>query len=187
MAKSLLNCILFFAAFFLAYFTIGNLLETRMGSVDSGYAIRAETEQKNVNYVRVDNNKQASTIAGYQVKIPTYLPEIFNDNSKCIHIVRFKNINSVPVIQMWSAQDGTQLYLISDPEAKGIAGGGDFFEIAGVHGERAYYGKEIGREVPLLVLFWFNDTTTYTLCGTLSNSLDEATMIKIAESIITDG
>ena len=125
---------------------------------------------------------EASDIAGYRIATLTYLPAEFKERQSIE--VHEKKVGDLPplVTQIWNSEEpGHFLLLQQDPNLRGL-GNSEPIEIRGVPGEKNYR-EPTGESLPILTLFWREGEMSFTLTGTLSGSLDEETMYKIAESV----
>jgi hypothetical protein len=141
----------------------------------------------------VDSAEVASKIAGFEVAVPAYVPDGFQPGKFSISIsgaglpesMRPK-FNNTKVQRVYTRQEDRDIMilLIQSPQQFGI-GGGEPAEICGQTGERSFSPADPANGQPYdkLTLGWEKNGVYYALTGTLTGTLDEAEMEKIACSI----
>jgi len=129
---------------------------------------------------QVETVDEASQIVGYRVVTPAYLPPGIKSHK--VYVME-RGPADMPkhVQQIWTFEDAS-LDLTQDPVLAGI-GGGEEFEICGVTGQRQLLEARGAMPYRSLVLYWRDGEMAYVLTGTLNGPLDEATIMKVAESI----
>jgi len=154
------------------------------GAADPQMAQDAEMLLAEKGFVRVPTIEEASRMVGYRVARPAFIPEGFSDLSK-IWVTENKPSRSRSVMQTWVSKDGSShVMLVNDPVCRGI--GGEPAEVAGIAGERAFFGTETGRTSPLLVLFWRDGDISYNLVGIMAGPLDESALNRMALSVTAE-
>lgn len=151
----------------------------------------AFVEAKNESFIRASSADEASLIAGYKVAQIGFLPQDFKVNPS----IAVYDPNVIPdstvvlpkrVMQVWSSQEMyPYIYLIQDPELDGIGNGGEDVLIHNVNGTRIL--TEADSKYPAILSFYWRDgDMAYALTATLTGSVDEATLIQIADSLKVD-
>jgi hypothetical protein len=140
-----------------------------------------------------DTLEEASRIVGYQVAVPSYIPEGFG---------RYHNIiisklgggsgfseemkpkfTAINIVQMWRwDSDRSITFMLTQSQHKfGIGGDQEQVEIGGLKVIRSVTQMEPPR--PNVEYAWEKDGVSYALSGYLQGALDEAAMEKILGSI----
>lgn len=170
---ALAGCILL-AAFFIGFTSADALLnESPAFAVDDGKS-----------FVSVSSVEEATSIAGYQVSTPTFVPRGFQDTPE---ITVHDTNENIPkrVMQIWSADDkDVFLMLIQDPSLDSIDGGKETV-VCGVSGESRFFEATSSR-LAMLALYWRIGDMAYCLTGTLKGTVDEETLQKVACSVVNN-
>jgi hypothetical protein len=135
-------------------------------------------------FVQVTTIDDASKLVGFKVATPSSLPENFQLRS--ITVSQGKNVDIKRTEQSWVSKDRESiLVLYNAPKLQGI-GEGEHIEKSGFVGDRAFFGVDSNRKVPMVVLYWQGEKDmAYMLIGTMSDSLNEDILYKIALSVKT--
>jgi hypothetical protein len=144
----------------------------------------------------VDSAEVASKIAGFEVAVPAYVPDGFQPGKYMIEISgagmpesmrpKFNN-TKVHRVYTWQEDKDIMILLIQSTHPFGV-GGGEPAEICGQMGERAFSPADPANGQPYdgLTLGWEKDGVYYALTATLTGTLDEAEMEKMACSVGTE-
>lgn len=147
----------------------------------------------------VDSAELASKIAGFRVTAPAYIPEGFHMGKFMITLSgaglpeemkpKF-NATKVQQVYTWQGEKSPMIILIQAPHKFGVGGVGrsEPVEICGYPGERAFSEADPEHGLPYakLAFSWVNDGIYYAITGVLGETLDEASLEKMACSIHTD-
>ena len=144
----------------------------------------------------VDSAETASIIAGFQVALPSYVPEGFRPGKFMVSLSgaglpeelkpKFNN-NQVHRTYTWEENGEIMILLIQAVHKSGI-GGGEAAEICGQPGERRFTkaDPQQGREYDTLSIAWEISGSYFIINATLGGPLDEAEVEKVACSISLD-
>ena len=148
--------------------------------------VASETPGDDNGTVMVNTIEDARVAAGYQVSGPTFLPDgfargvIFVDT----HAIQ-KHINTVT--QWWVHDgDGSSIELFQTPGLIRLAEEGSPVTIRGAAGERVLYPTIPGRPFEVLSVFWNDGDTGFLVTGTLTGSLTEDLIMRVAESVASN-
>jgi len=141
----------------------------------------------------VDSAEVASKIAGFEVEVPSYVPEGFQPGMFMINISgaglpagMSPKFNNTKVQQVYTRLEDKDIFitLIQSPQKFNV-GGGEPAEICGQPGERTFSQADPagGKPYDRLTLAWEKDGIYYSLTGTLTETLDKAELEKMACSI----
>jgi hypothetical protein len=157
----------------------------------------AEKQFKKTGSALVDTLEKASRLAGYQVATPSFIPEGFvlrdidgQGGVFDVHQPTFPAPNApVEVAQHYSqntdpkAPRGPFFILTQSTTTGDVAGGTQTdIEINGHPGKRSLITSS-GNNPVSLGLSWREGKVLFMLQGTLQSPLDEATLLKVAESV----
>ena len=152
--------------------------------------IRALEERGIAN---VDSAEIASEIVGFQVALPSYVPEDFRPGKFMVSLSgvgmpeelkpKFNN-NQVHWVYAWVENGEIMIFLIQAVHKSGI-GGSEAAEICGQPGERKFSkaDPQNGREYDMLSIAWEIDGSYFMITATLGGPLDEAEVEKVACSV----
>ncbi|MFC2007215.1 hypothetical protein ACFLVB_01260 [Chloroflexota bacterium] len=142
----------------------------------------------------VESAELASKIAGFRVTAPAYIPEGFHTGEFMITLSgagmpegmkpKFNN-TKVQQVYAWQEEKSPVILLIQTPHKLGVSGMGESepVEINGRPGERDFSEDD---PYDKLTFSWENDGVYYAISGMLGETLDEASLKKMAESIGSD-
>ncbi len=144
----------------------------------------------------VDSVEVASKIAGFGVMVPSYVPEGFQPGKFMINISgaglppelkpKFNRTN-VQIVYTYQDDRDIVILLLQATHKSGIGDAGirESVDICGSKGESIFVkaNPDEGRPYDRLILSWEKDGVYYSLTGTLSGTLDEAELEKMACSI----
>ncbi len=142
----------------------------------------------------VDSVEVASKIAGFQVAVPSYVPEGYQTGKFMISIsgaglpqgmMKFNNTD----VQIFYGIPGDRdawIQFIQAPHKFGVGGGEpEPVELCGITGERVFAEADPvnGQEYARLSYCWEKNGIWYALTGTLTDTMNEEEMKKMACSI----
>jgi hypothetical protein len=171
-------------------------------SEDSGYAGLGLTEDEikmleERGVANVDSAEVASKIAGFEVTTPTYVPEGFTQGQYSVSVSgaagmppgmkpKFNNTN-VQIIYTYKNDRKVVILLLQAVHKSGIGDAGvrEPVDICGSAGESVFVeaNSDNGQPYDHLILSWEKDGIYYTLSGTLGQTLDKPSILKMACSI----
>jgi hypothetical protein len=144
----------------------------------------AEFEGREQTAINVSTVEEASKIAGFRVVAPI---TDFKDNvlEYKIEVIQLRiasnGPNSRPVSQNWTLTDGSWIRLVQLPGLD-MPEMGTSFNIDSIEGRRVFL--EGDSDMPSRVgFYWRNGDVGYCLCGTITDSIDEATLITMVNSV----
>jgi hypothetical protein len=141
----------------------------------------------------VDSAEVASKIAGFEVAVPAYMPDGFSPGKYSITLSgagmptgmtpKFNN-TKVQRTYTWQEDANIMILLIQSPLPFSV-GGGELAEICGQQGERAFSKTDPNNGQPYdkITFSWGKGGIYYAITGTLTGTLDEAEIQKMAGSI----
>lgn len=181
-SKLLISSILVTVAAIVSFTIFNTLLES---------PVRAQTDDLTENGVaKASSLEEASRIAGYPVTTLNVASAGLEQSEldQRIWVVQLRTSSrgpeSRPVQQDWILQDGSWFILVqilrSAESIQSIEG--EPVDIGGMAGKRVFF--EVASDVPPRVVFYWHDgDRRYSLGGTLTESLSEEMLLKLAESV----
>ncbi len=139
----------------------------------------------------VSTIEEASRLAGYQVAMPTFIPEGYLHSDFVLNQLGFPpqlggewGQARRAIEQQWTWPDDPKIniLLIQYPGTDEDVSG-EPIEICGRSGGREFFEAGDGREYPLVVLDWRDGDMVYSLGGSLAGTLSEEILHQIACSV----
>ena len=144
--------------------------------------------------VPVSTIEEASRLVGYQVAIPTFIPEGFLPGDFELNQLGFPpqlggewGDGKRVVQRQWTWSGDRKIhFLVMQFQGTEESVQGEPSDVCGHSGKRELFEAEKGREYPLLVLHWWDSERVYSVSGLLGDPLTEEILHKIACSVPED-
>lgn len=172
----------------LSIVVIAGLTAFMICNVISNNVIRAnaESEKREQPAIIVSTPEEASKIAGFPVTAPA---TNFGANllEYKIEVIQLRIVSNGPnsrsVSQNWTFNDGSWVRLVQLPGLD-MPAAGTPFDFNNSEGRRVYI--EGDNEMPPRVgFYWSNGDVGYCLSGTITDTIDENTLITMANSLLS--
>jgi hypothetical protein len=135
--------------------------------------------------ITVSSAKEASEIAGYEVLVPSFIPEILTSYDISVTELKIQNpnYNNNVVLQLWSCADMYSFIYLTQQEIPCHLSNSQIISVKGRMVEKIYI-EEKDNYPAKITLRWEQNGIIFILTGTVNANINEYMLNNVAGSII---